>query len=49
MNFGPIDSDDVLGGFDFESFLHDSGDPNELPFDATIAFGNFEAVPETEV
>ena len=47
MNFGPIDGEDVLGGFDFDSFLHETGDPGEMTFDASMAFANFEGVAET--
>ena len=49
MNFGPIDGEDVLG-FDFDSFLQENGDANDMAFgDASIAFASFDPMAETEV
>ena len=39
MDFGPLDSDNVLENFDFESFLHTDNDMSGLQFDSNFNFG----------
>ena len=39
MSFANLDGGDVLGEFDFDSFLQDSGGHEDLNFDASMAFG----------
>ena len=40
-------AEDVLGGFDFDSFLRETGDPGEMSFDASMAFADFEGVADS--
>ena len=42
MNFGNMDSGDVLEQFDFDAFLQ--GDGDDLNFDNPVPFGNYDGI-----
>ena len=44
MTFGSLDGEDVLGEFDFGSYLQDSGGHDDLNFDPAMAFVTTDGV-----